>query len=623
MQPDPGGRSQPAQSISFEGREIPIKEGATIAAALLAAGEPRLRETRDRDRRGVFCGMGVCGECLVVVDGQPGQRACMTPARAGMSVSRQPALPQLSRRARPAEAPAKLTGAAVAAGAAAVSSEHVRKCDVLVIGGGPGGLSAAAVAAEAGLDVVLVDERAKLGGQYFKQPASERMPSGPPPDAQFAAGEALIDRVRSAAVEVWAGAQVWGAFALDEIEALAADGRCRRLRPRALILAPGAYERGIPLPGWTLPGVMTTGAAQTLWRSYATAPGRRVLVSGNGPLNMQVAAELTRSGATVAGLAELAAPVSSSRLPSLARMALADPRLIGNGARYRATLARARVPVIYGAAVVRIEGEGRAESAVVMAIDASGRPQPGSERRFEVDAVCLGFGFMPSTEIARALGCRHRHDAETGQLLTVVDDRGATSIAKVWVVGDGGGIRGAPHAQAQGTLAGLDAVRAIRGSIERSLRQGERAAEAAIARHRRFQAALGDAFRARPLQQRLAGDDTYLCRCEGVTRAAIEQALRDQAGHAGAVKRLTRAGMGSCQGRYCAPLIASMIAARTAAPQGELSGLAPVPPVKPVQIGRLCRSAYGENGEMSSCGVSPQTSSASVRPSSGAAVNPM
>lgn len=554
-------------TLSFDGREIPFRDGATIAAALLAAGELGLRHGRQGDRRGVFCGMGVCQECLVEVDGRPAQRACMTAARAGMRVVSQPTLP-------------RLTTVAAVAGA----QESVRRCELLVIGGGPAGLSAAAIAADAGLDVVLVDERTKLGGQYFKQPAVAG--TGPPPDAQFAAGRALIERTIAAGVEVRNGLQVWGAFGLDAVCAVGAGARWRFVCD-ALILAPGAYERAVPFPGWTLPGVMTTGAAQTLWRSYGVAPGRRILVSGNGPLNMQVAAELGEGGATIVGLAELAERPVPRRLPALTRMALADPTLIHGGLRYRAKLARARVPVMYGSVVVRVDGDDRARSAVVMAVDQAGRRLAGSERRFDVDAVCLGFGFVPSTDIARALGCRHEVFTPGGDLVTVAGERGATSHERVWVVGDGSGIRGARHAQAQGELAGLDAARALKGSIGEPLARRERVALRAAARHLHFQRGLADVFGAPHHQDELAGPDTPICRCEGVTRAAIERALDGGAGHVGAIKRVTRAGMGPCQGRYCGPVIAAMTARSTGQALGELSGFAPAPPVKPIEIGAL------------------------------------
>ncbi len=564
-------------TFTFEGRSIPVPPGATIAAALTAAGELALRHSRQDDARGIFCGMGVCQECLVAVDGRVAQRACLTPARPGSSVERSPARPDLREdlRADPREDRVSL--------AVAAKPEQRRHCELLVIGGGPGGLSAAATAAEAGLDVVLLDERPKLGGQYFKQPAGA---SGrPPADAQFAAGRALIERVRAAGVEVQSATSVWGAFGLDAICAVAGEQR-RRLHCDALILAPGAYERGVPFPGWTLPGVMTTGAAQTLWRSYGVVPGERVLVSGNGPLNMQVAAELTAAGATVVAVVELAPAPVPRRAVALGRMARADPRLIRDGVRYRARLARARVPVIQGSVVTRVEGDGRAQTATVGAVDASGRPRAGSERRFEVDAVCVGLGFVPSTEIARSLGCRHEH-GPAGHLVTVTDGCGRTSTDCVWVVGDGSVIRGARYAQAQGELAALDAVRRLGRPVSPALAARGAWAERAVARHQAFQDALAEVFRAPQLIDELAEDDTPICRCEGVTRAAIERALHGGAGHVGTIKRETRAGMGPCQGRYCGPLIAGMVARATGEAPGELSGFAPAPPLRPIEIDLL------------------------------------
>jgi NADPH-dependent 2,4-dienoyl-CoA reductase/sulfur reductase-like enzyme len=518
--------------------------------------------------------MGVCQECLVTIDGESGQRACLTPAQAGSTVARQPGRPDLAQTA--------------AAPVARTDAEHIRSCDVLVIGGGPGGLSAASTAAEAGLDVVLLDERDKLGGQYFKQPAG---PERARDDAQFAAGRALIERLRDSGAEVHSGAQVWAAFDIDDIRVLAADGRWH-YQTRALILAPGAYERPLPLPGWTLPGVMTTGAAQTLWRGYGVAPGKHVLVSGNGPLNMQVAAELVRGGVDVVALTELATtPSTAGRLPALARMARSNAGLVRDGLRYRSTLARARVPVIYGAAVVRVEGDAQASAAVVMKLDGQGRPRPGTERRFEVDAVCMGFGFVPSTDIARMLGCRHEYAADTGQLLTTITERGRSSRDDVWIVGDGGGIKGAHHARAQGALAALDVVRALGGSWSAELTEREVNVAREAKRHRRFQAALGRVFAAPLLQDELADPDTLICRCEAVSRGAVEASLADGAGHIGAIKRITRVGMGPCQGRYCAPVITAMVARSTGAAPGELSGFAPTPPVKPVVISDLVPSA--------------------------------
>jgi NADPH-dependent 2,4-dienoyl-CoA reductase/sulfur reductase-like enzyme len=564
----PGIEAAPASVvIQVNGKSVACRPGDTVAAALTDAGELGCRELADGSARGVFCGMGVCRDCLVTVDGIPGSRACLTPVRDGMRVDRQPALPVLqSTDSEP------------------VLPERELAPDLLVVGGGPAGLTAAITAAEAGVDVVLVDERLKLGGQYFKQP-------GVPPkhlradrlDRQFAAGRELIERASAAGVTVLTGVQVWGAFGAHEIAATGPDARWL-LRPRRLVLATGAYERGVPLPGWTLPGVLSTGAAQTLLRAHQVAPGERVLVSGNGPLNMQVAAELTGGGAKVVGLAELAPVTHPSRARSLLAMAAAAPDLIRDGIGYRATLMRARVPVLNRSAVIRCEGEDRVERAIVARIDGDGHPVAGTERSFDVDAVCLGFGFLPSNELSRALGCAHDIDPVNHELVARRDHRGRTSVDDVWVVGDAGGIGGARLAQVSGVLAGADVAHRLGARPAPALSAELRRAERAVRRDGRFQAALRRLYAAPRLVDQLADDDTLICRCEGVRRAAVEAALDEDVVHIGALKRATRAGMGGCQGRYCATLLAEMATRRSGRSLDEFAWFAPTAPSKPVKV---------------------------------------
>jgi NADPH-dependent 2,4-dienoyl-CoA reductase/sulfur reductase-like enzyme len=612
-----GARPQPLE-ILFDGRALSARDSDSVASALVAAGEMSCREASDGGRRGLFCGMGVCQECLVEIDGLPGQRACMTPVRAGMRIVRQPARPDLAALADDAAAVARDGSPLAVIPPARPRPRHERAPDLLVIGGGPAGLAAAVAAAEAGLEVVLADERPKLGGQYYKQPPEGLVDDAGRLDVQYRSGRALIARARAAGVELCSGLQVWGAPSAQELLATSPEGEWT-LRPRALILATGAYERGVPLPGWTLPGVMTTGAAQTLLRAYQVSPGTRVLVSGNGPLNMQVAAELVRGGAQVVALAELARLTDPRRAPALARMAVAAPDLIVQGAGYGATLARARVPVLHGRALIRAEGDGRVQRATVARIGPDGHAVPGSERSFGVDAVCVGFGFLPSNELSRALGAAHRFDATQGGLVVERHGDGRTSVDGVWVVGDGGGIGGARTAQAAGLLAGLDAERSlagehaawdspgdggrgsraardgVRGRVARGGARGTRAARGgeehtarrALARATRFQDALWQAYAAPRLVDQLAEPQTPICRCESVSLQAVRDAFDEGIGHIGAVKRLTRAGMGGCQGRYCGGLLAEIGARRGGRDPGELDLFAPSAPFKPLTIDEL------------------------------------
>jgi thioredoxin reductase len=550
-------------TIRYDGRAIEAVEGETIAAAIIASGEQRFRRTRDGGRRGVFCGMGVCQECLVVVDGRHGQRACMTKLRAGMVIEPQD------------YAPAPLTPASAPNLAAPRASETP---DVLIVGGGAAGLSAGIAAAGASASVTLIDERPEPGGQFYKQLSA--LYSSAHADRQMRDGADLITQARAAGVAILSDATVWGAFGPREI-AVEHGGITRLFAPRALILATGAYERAHPVPGWTLPGVMTTGAAQTLLRSYRVCAGKRVLIAGNGPLNLQVAAELVAAGATVVAVAE-AAPAPRASI-ALATMALTAPDLMRDGLRYRAALRGADTPLLYEHALVRVEGGERAERAVLAPIDRAGRPVAGGERSFEVDAVCMGYGFEPQNELARALGCRAEWDTRRDHLVIVRDDDMQTTAPCVYVAGDGGGLNGARAARAQGAIAGFAAARATGRDAGDEIALA--AARRDLRRALRFQDALWRVFKAPALSMTLASGDTTICRCEGVPRADLDAAAAVHGAAIGAIKRDTRAGMGHCQGRYCGPVLA-----RALGSPEEFALFAPRAPGKPVKLAAIARA---------------------------------
>jgi NADPH-dependent 2,4-dienoyl-CoA reductase/sulfur reductase-like enzyme len=560
--------------MRFEGAPVDAYAGETVAAALVAAGISGFRETADGQRRGVFCGMGVCGECVVDIDGVP-RRACLTPARDGMQLARQPAL----------------AVAAAAVEAPVNPPWEERTVDVLVIGAGPAGLAAARAAAGAGAQVLLADERLKAGGQYFKQPGEGFEIDEAALDKQFSAGRALYAAAKAAGVEFLFGATVWGTFSEGEVGVLTAD-RCLLIRPRRLILSPGAYERAIAVPGWTLPGVMTTGAAQTLIRAYQTSPGQRVLIAGNGPLNLQVAHELARAGITVVAVAETARAPGPRALASLARMAAASPALVATGIVHVGALWRHGVPVKYRHALVAAHGDEHVTSATLARIDADGAIVPGSEQSYQVDAVCMGYGFLPQAELARALGCEHRWDSARGALFALRDGDGRTSVPGVYIAGDAGAMGGAQAALAQGALAGLAVARELDLPATAAQETERRRAQRIAARHRSFQAALWALYQAPLVGLRYSRPDTPVCRCENVDLQTLQAEFNHGPASLGTVKRLTRAGMGRCQGRYCSTLLAELAIAAGAEVDDDSAFFAPRTPFKPTPIGRI--AARGE-----------------------------
>ncbi|HTN10035.1 MAG TPA: FAD-dependent oxidoreductase, partial [Acetobacteraceae bacterium] len=537
-------------SIQFEGQEIPALEGETVAAALSAAGILAYRTTAGGAPRGLYCGIGACFDCVVTVDGQTGRRACLEKVRDGMVVT--------------GAIPADL--APLAPEPTAAQAED-RACDVLVVGAGPAGLAAAVAAAEAGASVVVLDERAAPGGQYHKPLAPSHAHDAP--DAQFREGAALAARAARAGVALLQDATVWGGFEAGAEVAAVIAGRAITFHPKRLILAPGAHERPMPLPGWTLPGVMTTGALQTLARAQRVSPGQRVLIAGSGPLNLQLACELVAGGVQVAAVIEAAAKPSLRGLRHGWAMLRAAPGLVRQGLGYLAALERARVGIIWESRLTQLEGEGRVAVAYLAT--------PTGPRAIAAEVVAMNLGFQPETGLARALDIPHRFvDEGLGHLATETDGDGRTALANVFAVGDGAALGGSRVALARGRLAGLAAARDLGLAAP-----DEPALRAALARAQAFQRALWALFPPPPPDE--IADATIVCRCEEVTAGRLRREIAGGLVSIAALKKATRAGMGRCQGRFCAASIARLC---PDAPQADAFA-APRVPVKPVPAAAL------------------------------------
>jgi glycine/D-amino acid oxidase-like deaminating enzyme len=542
MHPDMRPASAPIR-IRFDGAEIEALPGETIAAALAAADIVALRKTRGGAPRGPFCGMGVCFDCLVTVDGRPSQRACLTPVAPGMDVRSEPV-------------------AAAAPPPPAAPTEEIA-CDALVVGAGPAGLAAALGLARAGARVFVADERLYPGGQYFKPLAPSQAVDPVLLDSQFRAGADLRAEVERAGATILSDATVWAAFSAHEVAAVVA-GRSVVFQPRRLVLATGAYEQPLPVPGWTLPGVMTVGGLQTLARSYRVAPGQRIVIAGNGPLCLQTALELREGGANVVAVLEAAARPSMARMHDVAAAAWADPALMLHGA---ALAARLHDVLHWRRRVTRVLGDDR-----VRAVEAA-------ELRIETDILALGYGFASSSELARSLGCTHRFVARgNGSMETVTDRVGRTSIPQVFSIGDGARFGGAQIALARGALAAAAVARDL-GLPPPDTRAETRALE----RAERFQEALWRLFEAAPLPAQLIEPDAIVCRCEEVRADELREFVKAGYDTPAALKRITRVGMGRCQGRYCAATVARLCSAEV----GEFGLFAPRPPAKPVPLQAL------------------------------------
>jgi D-hydroxyproline dehydrogenase subunit alpha len=383
-------------------------------------------------------------------------------------------------------------------------------CEVLVVGAGPAGMSAAAAAAEAGCRVRIIDDNASPGGQIWRGFKSSS-DGGP---TRFSS---LTRRLVTERIEVMAGTRVVAAPAQGVLR-VESDAGCSDVRFDELILATGARERFLPFPGWTLPGVLGAGGLQAMVKAGLPIAGKRVVIAGSGPLLLAVAANLATHGAKVAGLFEQA-PLG--RLMRFGVSLAAHPWKVAEGAQYRVVLGSAAYRL--NSWITRANGSGRLQSVMVSVA--------GKTREVGCDYLGCGFHLVPNLELPRLLGCA----VEDGYVR--VDAAQLSSVPNIYCIGELTGIGGLDKALVEGEIAGLAAA-------------GRSAAHLYSHRDKqlRFAQRLNAAFAPRAELRALALPETIVCRCEDVRRSALESM-----GNGRETKLHTRCGMGPCQGRVCGP----------------------------------------------------------------------
>lgn len=455
--------------------------------------------------------------------------------------------------------------------------------ELAVIGAGPGGIAAALEASRAGVAVTVLDENARPGGQIYKQfEAGFRVTSPHLLGRDYRHGQELLSQFETASgITRRHKATVWGIF--DNRLAFHDGEKSSDLTFKKLVIATGAYDRPVPLPGWTLPGVFTAGGAQRMIKTFRVLPGSRILLAGTGPLNLVLAHQILGAGGHVEAVLEAGRVDWPTFLPALWRQW--DNLL--DGFRYLGRLWTAGVPVLRRHLVVEIRGDEQVREAVIAEVDRNWRPKPHTRRILKVDAVCLGYGLVPSSEMANLAGCDLVYAPELGGFVPRRSEVMETSLPGIYAVGDGSGVMGSKTAMEEGRIAGT----AVALSLKR-LAPDRADTRIAIFRKRlqlrqRFAQALHVMTTPRPGLYELAREDTIICRCEEITLGMIEQALADGAANINEIKRLTRTGMGRCQGRMCGPALYEILAGKTGEPMGKLRSFRPRPPLKPVPLGIL------------------------------------
>ncbi len=453
---------------------------------------------------------------------------------------------------------------------------------LVVIGAGPAGMAAAVTAADAGIDVAVVDEQAQPGGQIYRNIGASPLASAELLGPDYVDGRALLARFCAAPIDYYSNASVWFLDRAREL-GIVTGGRHRRLRAATVVIASGARERAVPFPGWELPGVMTAGAGQILLKSAALVPSAPPVLAGSGPLLLLLAWQYLRAGVPLAALVETT-PVAN-RLRALLQLprALAAADYLAKGLRLIMAIRRAAVPWFRGAANLRARGTNH-----VAALEFEHRNR---HMRVETSLLLVHHGVVPALELAAAAGCEIDWNDAQQCWHPRCDGFGESSIEGIFVAGDGGAIGGAAVAALDGELAALAVLERL-GRIDAE----ERARRArplvhARRRHLAIRPLLDRQYRI-PDNALHPASDTLVCRCEELRAADIEAAAALGAPGPNQVKAFTRCGMGPCQGQSCGATLEAICAQARGLAPGQGERLRARPPVKPVTLGEL--AGFGE-----------------------------
>ncbi|MGL6200104.1 MAG: FAD-dependent oxidoreductase [Lachnospiraceae bacterium] len=311
--------------------------------------------------------------------------------------------------------------------------------DSIVVGAGPAGLSAAIQAAGCGMRTVVFDENADPGGQLIKQ--VHKFFGSKEHKAKirgFNIGKGLLDEARDAGVEVFLNAAVTGLF-LDKEITVRINDTMHHFKADTIIIATGASENVVSFPGWTLPGVMGAGAAQTMMNLHGIMPGERILMLGSGNVGLVVSYQLMQAGCEVAAVVDAA--------PS-----------VGGYGVHASKIARCGIPFYLSHTITQAEGKDRVTGVDIAEIGSDWQPVAGSEKHFEVDTICLAVGLTPMAQLLKMAGCAMEENPGKGGFVPVCDDYGRTSIDGIFVAGDVSGIEEASSAMISGKISGITAA---------------------------------------------------------------------------------------------------------------------------------------------------------------------
>ncbi|MBN1225356.1 MAG: FAD-dependent oxidoreductase [Deltaproteobacteria bacterium] len=459
------------------------------------------------------------------------------------------------------------------------------KYQIIIVGSGFAGLGAAKIVSDHGLDILIIDENIHLGGQLLRN-IEEKPGNGGwiERDRLESSGYHIIEQIYKRNTSFMKRTQVLGIFPERCICVEDSKGHISELKSDYILCATGARERFLPFKGWTLPGVISTGAAQILIKSAGVLPAREILIGGSGPLSLALASEVLDNKGRVISVLDQNSLSENLRILYVLHRQI--PKLM-QGAHYLARLLGAHVPFRSKVGIVEARGSRHLEEVITAKLYSNGTAIHGTEKIYSTRSLAVGYGFVPNIELPQIAGCELTYSEDMGGWVVAVDRFMETSVKGIFAAGEVTGIAGAKKSYIEGQIAGLTILHNV-GFIKDAIFEQR---VNILSRQRQYELQFGKFLNR--LSQPPSGifetisDDTIICRCEDVNMGEIRRQISNGFMSIDSIKMTTRCGMGNCQGRICGPILSDIIAECAKKPKSQIPPVSVRFPVKATRLNSL------------------------------------
>ena len=545
----------------FENKKLEAIDGETISSALIRNGYKKFRIDKEGKDRGIYCNMGVCNECILNVNGNPSIKSCSTKITNNDIVFRQnyqAPIPKINDEIQ--------------------LVKELKETEILLIGSGPSGMGVLNSIKNSSEKIIIIDEKDSIGGQYYKKISNTfDLSKQDVFDQQQKEGLNLEQKLKSKNFEYIFGTKVWGIFQKDDDfyeVCCSKNNRDIRINAKKIIVATGSYEKPYFIDGWHLPNVMTTGGTQIMSKTQGIFPGKDVVICGNGPLNFQLATELMKNNINVKAIIETSGKPFSKILSSIMCL-ISSPVIFLKGISTYLKIYFSNVHIHHNSALVKIEDEQDKKKILIKNIKKNNFFSINN-----IDVVSLNYGFIPNNDIGKILGLDGFFNKEKSYFQIKKNLFNETNKKNIFFIGEAARNSGAKISFYEGELTGffLKKKKSFFDYVSFSLSTFN------LLRSNIFQFFLWKIFSKNISNTEFITNETLICRCENVKFNEVNK-LKDQKNiDAGLIKRITRTGMGRCQGRYCGYGLSEIFKNKISESNYKQYSFAPQNPIQNIEI---------------------------------------